>query len=357
MGLLRDLLGLASSQTQTQRAGGPNSWTPALTQLASAAAPYRHADFAFLHSDYSPGSRVPCMDFTPFLVDCINRGDHQSIGGLMVELVSGNPGLGGGPDWAVRDAIGVLGIPFERYVTSPDARVFSEIRALFALATKGGGGREFWVTDEKASLFSWALACHPIEWLPAMVELRDKANSFIREMRKDTPYWVDFPLFEDSAWGVPSIVATATDEYFNALPIGARIHLLSLVQPKKGGRDSLLKGTTFAMRDLGVNPRQTADLLLGSGFCSSVIEASALESVWTKDELISVLSVSGVDFRKSWNKARMLEELQKAAPESVQQACEQHRTAAVKPEYLGYLQERLNHANQAAKAVSLLFYA
>jgi hypothetical protein len=364
-GLMKRLFGSPdSSPNDTHRAanraqaqGSPFSLYGALEGLASSVQHFAQPDNPFLHRDYSPGTRVPCADFTPFIISCLKSADLSPVKSLMTALVSGNPGLGIGLQWAGDEVAAVAAIDYDRYLESDDPDTVLEIKALFIVASKAGGGREFWLTDEKARLFSYALCCDRIHWLPAMTTLRDRANGFICSMWKDTPYWLDYPLFSESSWDIVPPDPHPSDALFNGLPIGARIHLLSLAEPKRGGQGSLLRGTTFAMRDLGVNSLQTADLLLASGLCEPVSDAGALEGVWSKDELIGFLQSAGVGYRRSWSKRQLLDAVAAGAPELVQQACTVARTASVKPEYFSFLQDRFNYAQALAKPLSLLFFA
>ena len=52
-----------------------------------------HKDFFCLDKLYSPGSRVPAIDFSPWILEKIMKMDREALKILLWELVQGNPGL------------------------------------------------------------------------------------------------------------------------------------------------------------------------------------------------------------------------------------------------------------------------
>jgi hypothetical protein len=168
----------------------------ALGDLWTKVAHLSHSQYPFLHPTYSPGSRVPCADFTPFIVDRLRNHDMTSIQQLMRATIAGNPGLGIGPEWIDRSVREIAGIDFGHYCYSTGSGFLLELQALFILRAKGGGGREFWLADETSLLFAYSLCCHQIQWLESLEQLRDRANHFILRMRRDTPFWETYPLFD-----------------------------------------------------------------------------------------------------------------------------------------------------------------
>jgi len=101
-------------------------------------------DRRFIHPNYSPSSRVPCADFTSFIVDRLRNNDINSIQHLMRTIISGNPGLGTGPEWINKPVNEIANIDITRYFYSVNKDFQFELKSLFILGSKDGGGREYW---------------------------------------------------------------------------------------------------------------------------------------------------------------------------------------------------------------------
>jgi hypothetical protein len=312
-----------------------------------------HPEHRFLHPTYSPSSRVPCADFTPFIAQRLRNHDVASIRQLMRCVIAGNPGLGIGPEWIDKsvDEIAVLDLTRYCEVDSPDFAL--ELKSLFILGAKEGGGREFWLADEKPLLFSLALCCHDIRWLEGVDQLREKANRFIQRMRKDTPFWEDYPLFRPSEIEFPGN-ATDTASILLELPVLSRIQLLSFVER---GAAPLMQATSYKMRNLGINPLETAPSLLASGLCELTADLEAVADVFSKSELVSVMDEKAVPYRKSWKKQQMLEVLATHAPDVIAQVAEREKTARIRTEYLPGLRSLSQFAYAMQENIKLLCFA
>lgn len=123
-----------------------------------------YPEYPILDKQYSPSSRVPCTDLVPFISKRIIERDIASIKLVMRAVIEGNPGLGIGSGWIDENINNILSIPFENYISFPSANAFPELKALFIVAAKGGGGREFLITEEIPRLISWACIAHHPSW-------------------------------------------------------------------------------------------------------------------------------------------------------------------------------------------------
>jgi len=312
-----------------------------------------HPDYRFLHPTYSPSSRVPCADFTPFIVDRLRNHDVAPIRQLMRAVIAGNPGLGIGPQWIDEAVDEIAALDLTRYCQAGNPDFVLELKALFILGAKEGGGREFWLADEKPLLFSFALCCHDIRWLEGIDQLREKANRFIRKMRKDTPFWEDYPLFRHSEIKFP---ANATDaaSILSKLPVLSRIQLLSFVER---GAAPLMHATSYKMRSLGMNPLETAPSLLASGLCELTADLETVADVFSKSDLVSVMDEKAVPYRKSWKKQQMFEALAAHAPSVISQVSEREKTARIRAEYLPELRSLSQFAYAMQEDIKLLCFA
>jgi hypothetical protein len=311
-------------------------------------------DYRFVDPTYSPMSRVPCADFTPFIIDRLRSNDVSSIQQLMRAVIAANPGLGCGPDWIDESVDEVSRIDFGPYCHSSSENFLLELKALFILGAKEGSGRGFWLADEKPLLFALALCCHDIRWLEGLEQLRGKANRFIRRMRQDTPFWQDYPLFDASAIGYPSAPVTGVASTLTGLSVLSRVHLLRFAEWESG---ALMHATTSKMRSLGLNPLESAPRLLTSGICEFATDSETVAGAFSKNELISALDERAVSYRKSWGKTQLLEALRSSAPDFVAQVADREKVARVKPGSLPDLRLLRAYANEIHENMKLLCFA
>lgn len=333
----------------------PRGFDSGLRSLWSEVGHLSHSEFPFLHADYSPGSRVPCGDFTGYIIGQLSVGELGPIENLLRSLLAANPGLGTDDGWIIDEIEEVVSLDFDRYLSSGESStVHRELTALFLLASKDGGGREFWVTGEIPEVLAAALSCHDLSWKPTMATLRDRANRFIRDMRKDTPYWEEFPLYPEidlDGWSQP---ATPLGVRLQSLPPLTRAHVLNLAEK---GRGSLLNDTTYPQRNLGLAPAESATLILASGICEPLVDAKALVSSWTKVELCEIFDERGVDYTQSWSKSRLLDLLNRELPDVVEQASQTAMVVQIREELLGQLQAIKQRAEALRKPLDLLCFA
>lgn len=291
-----------------------------------------HPEFPLLHKTYSPASRIPCADFSPFIIDRLRSGDLASISQLMRGILAANPGLGIGPEWIDGVIKDVVGTDFHEYVTFDTPETELELKALFIIMGKEGGGREFFIADDsKAGLFSLALSSQRPVWRESMGALRDKANHFIREMAKDIPLWKDYPRFRSNCFRVDPPPVSSALIMIRKLSIAARIHLLDFARFRVSG--SLPKSTTYAVRSLGLNPEETAREIVDSGLCVPTHEDAFLLRVWNRNDLIQACVKTGAEYRKSWKKEELFGVLRAKAPELIREALERENPVMLNPQF------------------------
>jgi len=299
----------------------PDSPPQSVAQLRRTLRDIGHPEFPFLDRDHSPASRVPCTDFTPFIIDRLQSGDLSSISELMRGILAGNPGLGVGPEWIDSIITEVARADFGGYVTFGTPRGEVELKALFILAGKDGGGREFWIAESgKPHLFSLALSCQRPVWQASMEALQRKANTFIRQMRREAPFWEEYPLFSPRCFAVEPLPELPAIDVIRGLSLASRMHLLHFAGSRVSG--SLLRTATYRMRNLGVNPERTVSELGREGLFVPSDSDEGLLDVWSKDDLMQACAKVGAEYRKSWRKDKLLAALREKAPEFVLEARE-----------------------------------
>lgn len=269
-----------------------------------------HAEYPILDKSYSPSSRVPCTDLVPFISKCIIQGDIDSIKIVMRAVIEGNPGLGIGSEWIDERIDNVLSIPFENYVSFSSPNAIPELKALFIVAEKDGGGREFLITKEISLLISWVCIAHNPLWSMEISSLAKKANSWIEIISKDAPYWEDYGLF-DVEYLPSSYVENDFRSVISSLSPAARMQLFYTVV--KGG--GFLKSmTSYEIRNLGINTEKTSKELIDLGLVSPSFSKEIIELSYSRKELADFCMANGVAHRKSWNKTKLVDVLQKKDP-------------------------------------------
>lgn len=312
-----------------------------------------HPKYPILDKQYSTSSRVPCTDLVPLISKLIIERDIGSIKIVMRAVIEGNPGLGIGPDWIDESIDDILSIPFENYVSFSSANAFPELKALFIVAAKGGGGREFLITEEIPRLISWAcIAYHP-SWSIQVHSLSRKANSWITKMAKDTPYWQEYGRFDVREAPDASIEDELRTVILTLSP-AARLQLLYTVERGGGSLPSL---TNYQIRSLGINVERTSKELIDSGLVISSSSKEAIESAYSKQELVELCETYGVTYRKSWNKEKLVDALEKMDSTTLEKVAKSKNL--VSPNYRRYpdLRNVVRIADEQQVGFKLLCFA
>lgn len=312
MGFVKSLFG--SEESSEGGDVNPGGTTRAFNELKESIAGIGNAEYPFNSNEYKygPESRIPCTDFTGFIVERLQANDSESICLLMKEIIRANPGVGIGPEWICREVERVLEIPFEEYVSFDDDRAYYELQALWIMASKDGGDPGSWIAPAQGfpALFARALSCFAISWGYQMERLVSRANTFVTEASDPEKWgptvWDDYPLFSPEDLRVNSPGMNTTNQILRNLSIGARLHLLDTVE--RGG-GVITKCAKYQTKEFGLYAAQSSEEILDSGLLTLSFTEQALQQSLTKKELIDECERTGVDFRRSWNKALLAKAL------------------------------------------------
>ena len=107
-----------------------------LELLWSKVANLSNAEHRFLHPTYSPSSRVPCADFTPFIIDRLRSHDIISIRQLMRAIIAGNPGLGSGSECIDEPVNEISNIDINQYCLNKNLDLQLQIKSHFIFDSK-----------------------------------------------------------------------------------------------------------------------------------------------------------------------------------------------------------------------------
>jgi hypothetical protein len=249
-------------------------------------------------------------------------------------------GVGPKPIWIDARVEDAAKLDFGRYVRFRDNSAYRRLKALFIVAEKGGGKREFWIKDEIPRLFSWCLCAFQPTWREATVELLYRGNTFINEKAEGFGFWADYPHFKQEDLQIPDISTNEVMVEVRGLSPAACMQLLyavSRLRPgeiwQERGGNTISDLTNYAIRSFGINIPKTSAEILDTGLLTSSREPRALLYQRTKEELIKACETTGTHFRKSWRKAEILEALESDAPGYVKTELEQLDLVILNPEY------------------------
>lgn len=271
-------------------------------------------DYPCNSKNYSPSSRYPCTDFSPWIMEALRSKNHKGIADLICEIVRANPGMGFGSDDGVKQhwqqqTKRVISFDIEKHISATDQEVYTELRAINLLILLHHDFNGFILTAQEVSqAVAGIIAARQIKF-KHLKELEKKANRFIRKMRKDTPYWEEFDLFKNT----PDEISVSTDglkpefvQKYLDLPLVTRIHLLDIAmfQEKKRLKHPS-EMTVSVTRQLGIDPDESTKILIDKGLLSPISDVDKVTDSLKKDELLNLASSNGVDVRKSWNKGKI----------------------------------------------------
>ncbi len=314
-----------------------------------------HTEYPFLDQIYSPGSRIPCKDFSCFIAGCLRIGDIQSVIRLFCCLISGNPGIGIGADWASDAVQEINNIPLKDYVEAVKPHAIYELKALFILSGLGGGPRNFNITHGIPTHIAQALSCYEFNWLEPIREMRETVNRFIRKMRKDTPFWKEYPLIKTKV---------AINHPF---PQSELAGLLENMSPTVRAlvfcfgeeyRWSISKSISYGERKFGINAKEAYAEIDSTDLClHKASEPSLLLKAWEKEDFIKQFNELGIELKSSWTKTRLLEELQKNKPELIENYVRQESAVCINSKYINDMAALRTYAKFLEDNIKALFFA
>jgi len=307
----------------------------------------------FLDKDYSPSSRVPCTDLVPFITERLEANDLESIRYVMRGVLEANPGMGAGPGWIDGIIEEARSLNFKRYVHFEEEQAYNQLTAMYIIAGKGGGGREFWLTDELPTLFAWALCAFRPSWHNPIQDLARRANSFIEDMAEDLAYWKNYPRLEVNEVQVdPPPKAQIHDQVQNLSP-ACRMHLFYAVSQGGGSLPGL---TNYPIRNFGINEESTSKEIIDNDLMTITEDASMLMNSMTKKDLIAVCEEAGAHYYKSWKKAKILDMLESDAGEYVKEKLEKMGAVTVSSRHEDEIRRLLSYARELEKSFKALFF-
>lgn len=318
--------------------------------------------YPWLDDQYSPMSRIPCCDITPYLRDLFACGDRATIKAIMRALISANPalfvGIGGSssepPRWTDAIVDQVADLSMDTYVRFTHDQKASNLRAFLILTAKEGGGIAFKLLPRPEALASALLPDQPA-WKAGMETLRERANRFLAEMKKDTPFWQDFEFFAPPSMPSPRLPTEGFTERLRSVPLGARVQFTYMAQRN---RPLAARSTTdYFIRSFGFDAEDGIRELVTAGLIAAVDRPEAALGDVTREELIAAANAAGISSaKKSSKKVDVIRALIRDAHPVLDQLMIQHPVYEIRPQLAADVAAWLALVEDQASAVALLCF-
>jgi hypothetical protein len=191
---------------------------------------------------------------------------------------------------------------------------------------------------------------------PPIKDLIQKANNTIRKWSEDTDYWEDYPKFEAAMLNVSDPGESICRQKILSLSIGARLHLFQAISYGEDG-GSLPNSTDYATRSFGLNIPDTTKEILDSQLLIPSEDINDLQSCFSRKALLELCQEKNIDFKKSWNKQKLLSALEKGVPEFVRTTMKQLKIDSINPEYKDDLLSICSYLSSLENIYKLLCFA
>jgi len=189
-----------------------------------------------------------------------------------------------------------------------DNNAVTDIRTLFdILGNADGFNREFWITDKgEAKLLTKLLSVYSFSINTQNFNtLVDKANRFIKKMRKEAPhYWDEFPLYSitDLSESYPLNIKTDIVQKLQSLNISERLYFFDFSFGKYWTGQS-----SSQTRNIGLDEKQAIKKLVKLDLFSESNDAESVLDIVGKRELKEFADGVGFELKKSWTVEKMFD--------------------------------------------------
>ncbi len=189
---------------------------------------------------------------------------------------------------------------FTSYITV-DSNAITDIRTLFDLAGNADGfNREFWITDNgESKLLAKVLSIYSFSINTQNFNvLVDKANRFIKQMRKEAPhYWNEFQLYSITDFNESYSLNTKTDilKKLQSLSVSERLYFFDFPFGSYWTGQS-----SSRTRNIGLDEKSALKKLIKLDFFSESKDLESVLDIVGKRELKEFADKYGFELKKSW---------------------------------------------------------
>lgn len=310
----------------------------------SFAAGLGHDQYPCLSKEYSPQSRIPCIDFSPWICERIANRDLKSLGEWLWRIVEANPGLGSGeadfkPVWTEISHT-ILTLPVDRFVGFPNSKARTELLAAMMMIRPHDDLGGFILASKASRFVAAAMFPHSLE-LREIEQLVSRANRFIKRMRRDVPFWEEVELFNLKSIRDQNPSRTSEQlefcSRFSALPLGSRVHFFDAISTRTGEPDATFKlleqATTYETRKYGLHGERSATAIINAGLFVKASNPSDFLRVLTRQQIQSLMDAASATWKKSWQKEKLIEEIIRQRPEAPQKVMNTSFASQLNPQF------------------------
>jgi hypothetical protein len=326
-----------------------------------------HKEFFCLDDTYSPGSRIPAIDFSFWVKAKIRNGDTIALQTLLWELVKANPGLsiGTGTDIFKEEWLAnvdkIVNCDLSQYIIATNPEAFLELKTSMFFVSLHSSLDGFVISSTLPSsiariMFPWYIRITNPE------PLVHKANKFIRRMRKEAPFWKDVPLFKlEDIFLLDRTEDESTFQFLqvlSSLPFSSRLHFFDICSWTDYGAKALSRPiedmTTYETRQFGIDEKESSQLLINAKLVKSYKDPLLFLNSMNKDELLSMLAKAGLETKKSLKKDALVDLALKNCNEDVEELSKSNFYATIAKEFAQAAQTTFNRNYNTIEIYRLL---
>ncbi|MGF0118751.1 hypothetical protein ACQFYA_20860 [Promicromonospora sp. Marseille-Q5078] len=280
-------------------------------------------DYPLLSPRYAPSSRMPCVDFSPWIRDRLENDDPDAVIAYVLQIVAANPGIGiaiemspdlstvleagliprESPDWAtewIERVRRLLRVQFDDLVgLSREAALDLRTALIQQLPHESYSNTPVLHGDGglAAVMAPWPVT--PLDPVGVMVSLNDRFAATTA-----TVHLSDLAVF-------PSMPAAL--ESLKALPLNSRSHLDVIASRPAAHGPGFERhyGSSYYIREQGCNDAQSLDALQQAGYVRTNDDAALRTELrlnaLTMVELRRLLNQAAITHPRSARKSRLVE--------------------------------------------------
>ena len=316
---------------------------PSASDLLSFAGERGHAEFRCLSPNQNPSACVPCLDFSPWLRERARYHDVKGLGEYLWRVRRANPGRGGTGEQLQRQynqlARSIMVARLDRFLEDGTAEGYLDLRVTLIMLGAHETFSGFIMAGEAADFVAAVMSPHSFRLVeaPTLIERR---NEFVAEMGQGMDYWACWaPLPVEairSPLPPPDAAFQAMMRSLVRLPLGSRAHAVDALRhlsADPGVPRSLTSLSRPETRRRGLDPVESARLLIQTGLVVPASDAESWLAGWTRRDLLTFLSQCGVKAPKSWSKERLAESALAECPSAVRERMDELGVVELAPEH------------------------
>lgn len=320
-----------------------------------------HPQFPLLRKEYDPGSGIPCCDFSGWIIGRLKERDKESLWAFVKALYLDKEDAF---ESHLRQSFSnFLSKSFTSLFAQIEEQAVFEIQAFFILRHGiDDFNREFWLAEGKeAELLCKVLCVYNFSIAPYAFEpLAKKANSFLREMRKDNEYWKGYPNYNIGKLPSANEMSTATGlvSKLKLLTPAERLHFFDFARDAAPG--SFWSGaSSYKTRTIGIDEEKSTAKMVSLGIFKLMSNVNAIPETISKPELKELAQQAGFEVKKSWTLQATFDNLMKTEQGQyfLKELAESKPTLTFNGEYNQDLKQVLDHQERIKRTVDLLAMA